>query len=219
MKLKQKSNAVAVIPALNEVETIGKIIQKLKQKMDVVVVDDGSTDATAEASKKCGAHVIKKAETEGYEAALRSGLIWAKTQPYAYAISIDADGEIDPEHAFSVLNELKGGADLVVGRRHSFPRISERIFSIFANFQWGIGDPLCGLKGYRLDVLNDNFLIHDIDTVGTIWMVRILKKNRELNVMQVDVKTNLRQSESRFGNNLKSELTILNAMFYCLIDR
>ena len=161
----------------------------------------------------------KKAETEGYEAALRSGLIWAKTQPYAYAISIDADGEIDPEHAFSVLNELKGGADLVVGRRHSFPRISERIFSIFANFQWGIGDPLCGLKGYRLDVLNDNFLIHDIDTVGTIWMVRILKKNRELNVMQVDVKTNLRQSESRFGNNLKSELTILNAMFYCLIDR
>ena len=180
MKLERKSNTVAVIPALNEAETIGKIIQNLKQKMDVVVVDDGSTDATAEASQKSGAYVIKKTKTEGYEAALKSGLIWAKTQPYVFAITIDADDEIDPEHAFRVLNELKGGADLVVGRRHSFPRISESIFSIFAKFQWSIDDPLCGLKGYRLDFLNDNILIHDFDSVGTIWMVRILKKNESL---------------------------------------
>ena len=71
MKLERKSNTVAVIPALNEAETIGKIIQNLKQKMDVVVVDDGSTDATAEASKKSGAYVIKN-KTEGYEAALKA---------------------------------------------------------------------------------------------------------------------------------------------------
>ena len=50
-------------------------------------------------------------------------------------------------------------------------------------------------------------------------MVRILKKKRELNAVQVDVKTKVRQSKSRFGNSLKSELTILNAMFCCLIDR
>ena len=75
------------------------------------------------------------------------------------------------------------------------------------------------LEGYRLDFLNDNILIHDFDSVGTIWMVRILKKKRELNAVQVDVKTKVRQSKSRFGNSLKSELTILNAMFCCLIDR
>ena len=121
--------------ALNEAETIGKIIQNLKQKMDVVVVDDGSTTLLLRLPKK---RAILKTKTEGYEAALKSGLIWAKAQPYVFAITIDADDEIDPEHAFRVLNELKGGADLVVGRRHSFPRISESIFSIFAKFQWSI---------------------------------------------------------------------------------
>ena len=60
VEIGRKSNTVAVIPALNEAETIGKIIQNLKQKMDVVVVDDGSTDAAAEASQKAGPMSQKK---------------------------------------------------------------------------------------------------------------------------------------------------------------
>lgn len=144
---------VAVIPAFNESKTIAKVIADLQNHCDVVVVDDGSIDETYQLSLASGSHVIRHSINRGYDQALDTGLKWACDQDYMFAITFDADGQHSAAFLPSFVEKLELGADIVIGVRRYTQRWAEYIFALVSKTLWGIEDPLCGMKGYRLSLL------------------------------------------------------------------
>lgn len=120
--------AIIIIPAFNESAVIFRVIKSLPQKisgvttLDIVVVDDGSTDGTDEEALRAGATVLRHIVNRGAGAATRTGLEYAKKNKYNLLISYDADGQHSPEDILSLSRiVMNNDADLVIGSR--FKRI------------------------------------------------------------------------------------------------
>lgn len=111
-----------VIPALNEEETIGTVLRGLRDTgqplRHIVVVDNGSSDATARIAEEAGAVVLPEAQ-RGYGAACLRGLqfVGRQKQPPDCVVFLDADGSDDPADLLRLLDALIAGADLAVGSR------------------------------------------------------------------------------------------------------
>jgi glycosyltransferase involved in cell wall biosynthesis len=109
-----------IIPAYNEENSIGGQIEKIQQvfrrsewPFELIVVDDGSTDRTADAAARSGVHLVRLARNRGYGAALKAGMAGARHQ---WILIIDADGTY-PAEAIPALLERMRDADMVVGAR------------------------------------------------------------------------------------------------------
>ena len=113
---------LAVIPAYNEAATIGKVVRALHEEaphFDVVVVDDGSTDATAELARRAGAKVIRHPFNLGIGGAVQAGFIYALENDYDLMVQVDGDGQHDPSQ-IEVLRRVMDSdpaVDMVVGSR------------------------------------------------------------------------------------------------------
>jgi len=105
-----------IIPAYNEAKRIGKVLSKIPEFVDeVIVVDDGSEDSTSEVAKNHGAEVIRIEENQGKGAAMREGI---KKVSGDIVIFMDADGQHNPEEIEKLVSPiLKGEADFVIGSR------------------------------------------------------------------------------------------------------
>jgi hypothetical protein len=109
-----------VIPAFNEDEKIGSVVDELhsvlgKRLNEVIVVDDGSEDTTAEVAHAHGATVYRLSKHVGYGKAIKVGIQKAKSQ---YIVTVDGDGQHDPRD-IPKLYKVRGVADLVIGDRGS----------------------------------------------------------------------------------------------------
>lgn len=105
-----------IIPAYNEAKRIGKVLSKIPEFVDeVIVVDDGSEDNTSEVAKNHGAKVIRLEENQGKGAAMREGI---KKISGDIVVFMDADGQHNPEEIEKLVSPiLKGEADFVIGSR------------------------------------------------------------------------------------------------------
>jgi glycosyltransferase involved in cell wall biosynthesis len=93
------SSCLAVVPAYNEAPTVGKVIADIRAELpdfDVLVVDDGSTDATAQAARHAGARVVRLPFNLGIGGAVQTGFRYALENDYQYMVQIDGDGQHDP---------------------------------------------------------------------------------------------------------------------------
>jgi glycosyltransferase involved in cell wall biosynthesis len=109
---------IAALPAFNEETFLAKNIPLIKSYVDVViVVDDGSTDATAPISQQMGAYVVKHPENRGYGAALQTIFSTARDLNSDALVILDADGQHNPADIEKVLEPLLHGADVVNGSR------------------------------------------------------------------------------------------------------
>lgn len=115
------SNALVLIPAFNEVATVGGIVALVSASgYPVAVVDDGSTDGTAGSARRAGATVLQLPVNLGVGGALRCGFRWAVARGYSTVIQCDADGQHDPEQIGYLLTVAERvGADLTIGTRFS----------------------------------------------------------------------------------------------------
>ena len=119
MAVSESFNCIAVIPCLNESASIAPLVAAVRRQLPaVLVVDDGSTDATAQLAESAGAVVIQHERNLGKGAALQTGLARAMQQDFEWAVMLDGDGQHAPED-LPVLRRCaeQTGARLVIGNR------------------------------------------------------------------------------------------------------
>ena len=169
------NKAVVVIPTYNERESINKVLDlvlNLPRKVDVLVVDDGSPDGTAEVVRsrpefKKRIHLLEGQSKAGLGTAYRRGFQWALKNGYEAAIEMDADLSHDPADIPKLLEALEKGAHIAVGSRYlggisvlNWPQ-SRLFISTFGGFYvrtltaLPMSDPTSGFKAIRADVLRD----------------------------------------------------------------
>ena len=112
---------LAIIPAFNEERSLPSVVDGIRRVMpgvDVCVVDDGSTDGTAEVARRLGVTLLSNALNLGIGGAVQGGYIWARDRGYDAAVQVDGDGQHDPAFLHAVLEPLAAGrAGLVIGSR------------------------------------------------------------------------------------------------------
>jgi len=111
--------SLIAIPAWNEQDSIGEVIAKVwehQPEVDILVVDDGSTDRTAAHAAALGAVVVSLPFNVGVGGAMRTAFLYAQRQGYSALVQVDADGQHDPADLDRLLSGLES-ADIVVGTR------------------------------------------------------------------------------------------------------
>jgi len=145
---------LALIPAYNESRHIQSVITKSVRYLPVLVVDDGSTDGTRAVVKQTPATLIEVKPNQGKGNALKIGFRWALDQGYEGVLTLDADGQHDPDEIPAFLQETANtNPDLVIGYRDfsSMPmtrKIANSIGRVL--FTWAMRQPIRDTQsGYR----------------------------------------------------------------------
>ena len=147
---------VALIPGYNEGLRIGEVVAATAEHLPVIVVDDGSTDDTAERAREAGATVIEQRPNQGKGAALRAGFRQALATGAEAVVTLDADGQHDPTEIPRFLEAwaVDPQPDLIIGRRNframpAMRRLSNELGG--RAFSWAVGRPIPdNQSGYRL---------------------------------------------------------------------
>jgi glycosyltransferase involved in cell wall biosynthesis len=117
-----RSSCLAVVPAYNEGATVTGVIRDLRRKapqIDVLVVDDGSTDDTARLAGEAGARVLRLPFNLGIGGAVQAGFKYADENGYDFMVQVDGDGQHDPGEIQKLFKALEGSgrADMICGSR------------------------------------------------------------------------------------------------------
>ena len=141
----------AVMPAYNESGRIAAAVEAVRPYVDeVLVIDDGSTDATAREAAQAGARVLRQAENRGYLAAIKRGFAEARG---AVVVTVDADGEMPVERIPDLVRPIaEGRADMVQGHRRRIVRPSEALLTGLARLKGPVGDSGTGFRALRTEL-------------------------------------------------------------------
>lgn len=219
---------VAIVPAYNEAATIGQVVAGLSPAVgDVLVVDDGSTDATGAAAAAAGAQVLRHDGNRGKGHAVRSGLAWARTRPATHVLLIDGDLQHRPDEAGVLIETAaRTGADLVIGTRQfdrdAMPasrylanRIGSRALSGFVGIP--IHDTQCGFRLYRADLLRR---LPPLQATGYEIETEMLVKVRRVGgtVVEAPVTAVYGQGKSKLRPVRDTTRTCFLAVYYRFIE-
>jgi glycosyltransferase involved in cell wall biosynthesis len=210
----ERSRLAIIIPALNEAGTIGAVIEAISKYGRVLVVDDGSTDLTSAVASAAGALVVRHEVNQGYDRALNSGFARAAALGCEFAITIDADGQHDPTRLEEYVRCLDEGCDVVLGVRDRMQRLAEVIFAFVGRAIWGIADPLCGMKGYRVQMYLRAGAFDTFGSIGTELAVRVVASGGRYR--EIPLITRVRQDAPRFGRRFTGNARILRALLVLL---
>jgi glycosyltransferase involved in cell wall biosynthesis len=112
---------IALVPARNEERSVAGVVEEIKgfdPDFDVLVIDDGSTDRTAELAESSGAIVVRLPYNLGIGGAVQTGLQYARDHDFDVAVQVDGDAQHDPAEIPKILAPIiEGDADVVVGSR------------------------------------------------------------------------------------------------------
>lgn len=180
-----------IIPAFNAQETIGELVRRIKQQgLSIIVVNDGSTDRTAAVASAQGALVISHLRNEGKGCALRAGFEYALRSGVEGIITMDSDGQHDPEEISRLVDASEQQqADLVVGNRMGhdgpMPDVRRRTNALMS---WWVsliaGQPLpdsqCGFRFIRANVLEECALRGRRYEIETEMLLRAAAHHRKI---------------------------------------
>lgn len=203
-----------IIPALNEAATISNIVKLARAYGSPIVVDDGSTDYTAQLATEAGAIVVSHERTRGYDEALNSGFKKAAESDCEIIITLDADGQHNPKLLAAFIEKIDAGADMVVGIRDYRQRLGEHLFAIYTNCRFGIKDPLCGIKAYRTGIYKALGHFDSYGSIGTELMIFAARNSYKIDQLPFAVMA--REGQSRFGQTLQGNFKIFRALFLAM---
>jgi dolichol-phosphate mannosyltransferase len=187
--------AIVVIPTYYEAENIRELSERLlalEPSVDVLIVDDGSPDGTADIACEIAArdprmHVMRRQGPRGYSGSCIDGLMWALENGYEATLTMDADLSHDPAHIPSMLERLAAGADLVIGSRYveggrldvpdwgPIRRAVSMSGSAYARLMVGspVRDCTSGYRCYRAEMLR-RVRLRDIRSEGYSFIIEVL---------------------------------------------
>jgi len=156
----------AIVPAYQEEAHIASVVQAVRRYCpQVIVVDDGSRDRTAELAAQAGAEVVRHGVNKGKGAALNTGFAEARARGCEFLLTLDADGQHDPAHIPEFVETYRRtGVPVLVGNRMDRAQgmpLHRRLTNLFMSWllsremgQW-VPDTQNGYRLYRCDVLAD----------------------------------------------------------------
>jgi dolichol-phosphate mannosyltransferase len=181
------NSSIVVIPTYNEVESIGALLDALKLlPLDILVIDDGSPDGTAELCRARGVEVISRSGKMGLGGAYRSGFAVALERGYANVIEMDADGSHQVSDLVRMM-EWIGTSELLIGSRwvadgaiENWSRFREylsKAANTYANavLSLGIKDTTSGLRIYNADLLK-RMDISTIKSEGYCFQIEMTRR-------------------------------------------
>lgn len=191
------NKSLVIIPTYNEIENIESIIRAvlhLEQEFDILVVDDGSPDGTAQVVKNLGSenssvHLLERQSKAGLGTAYIAGFQWALSRHYEYILEMDADFSHPPEKLPELRDAVSNGiADVSIGSRYiqgggvvNWPFIRlllSRSASLYVRWITGmkIMDPTAGFVCYHRKVL-ENINLYSIRFVGYAFQIEMKFKS------------------------------------------
>jgi glycosyltransferase involved in cell wall biosynthesis len=203
-------NICVLIPVHNEIKTIAALIREVKaqdDRLDVVVVDDGSSDGSAEAAIQEGAYVIHHPQRKGKGASLQEGFNYIAQSGHQGIILMDGDGQHDPQDLPYFLQAATDESiDLVIGNRMDIPknmplerRLTNKIMSALISgvCRQRIPDTQCGYRYIRTDALKKlAFECQDFEIESEM----LIKAARaKMTIISIPVKSIYRNEESKIN--------------------
>jgi len=231
-----RSSYLAVVPAYNEGATVASVVRAVHEhapKYDVLVVDDGSTDATATLARAAGAAVVPLPFNLGIGGAVQAGFRYALDHEYDFMAQVDADGQHDPTQLGRLEEAMRSDhtLDMVCGsrflRRNQYPApISRRtgihIFAFILSRVVGqrVSDPTSGFRLYnrRAISLFARDYPHDYPEVEAVLMLH----HHRLRMREVAVRMLARgggASSINSGKSVYYMIKVLLAIFVGLLRR
>jgi glycosyltransferase involved in cell wall biosynthesis len=213
---------IAIVPAYNEEDSLGTVLEEIRAadpELEVVVVNDGSTDGTARAAAAAGAAVVSLPFNVGIGGAVQTGYQYALEHGFEVAIQVDGDGQHDPREIGQVLEPIfDGRADLVVGTRFvkgggyrgtRLRRVGIRIFAAVVSLLVGqrVSDTTSGFRAVNRQALKlfAAEYPHDYPEVESI----VLLSRHHLRMLEVPVQMRVRET----GN---SSITAMRSAYYMI---
>ncbi len=216
--------AVAIVPALNERRSVGLVVAGLLREapgVDVLVVDDGSTDATGAVAADAGALVLTLPYNLGVGGAMRAGFKYALRNNYDAAVQVDADGQHDPAFVPSLLAKLES-ADIVIGARFAgqgdyvvrgLRKGAVRMLA--ATLSRAVGSPLTdvtsGFRACNREAMTLFARHYPVEYLGDTVEALLIASRAGLRVLQVPVVMNRRLHGSSTQSTLRSTLYLARA--------
>lgn len=213
-----------IVPALNEELAIGRVVREIPNLVTkAIVVDNGSTDGTAEQAREAGAHVVHE-ERRGYGYACLRGMEEASDTDVL--VFLDGDYSDSPEEMGLLIEPIAAGdADLVVGSRirgrrekgamlpHSF--VANILFSLALRLLYGLRVTDIGpFRAIRYDWL----ISLGMEDVTYGWTLEMMVKaaKRKLRVVEVPVSYRKRIGQSKVSGSLWASLKAVTKMIYTM---
>lgn len=203
---------LAIVPAFNECGNIGRTVEEIRRLakgVDILVIDDGSRDDTAQEARQAGALVVSLPFNLGIGAAVQTGFKFAREHGYNIAVQIDGDGQHDPAFVETLVGPVcRGEADMVVasrflektgGYRSSFGRrVGINFFVHLINGLTGvkISDPTSGFRAYnqKMIALFSEYYPHDFPEPEAIVV------SQQAGARIVELPTSMRAREAGYSS-------------------
>jgi len=195
-----------VIPVHNENRSIAELVKALLEKgLDVLVVDDGSTDGSGEIAIQEGAYVIHHPVRKGKGASLKEGFNYIQESGYEGIIVMDGDGQHDPKDLpYFMQAATDESVDLVIGNRMDNTKnmpplrlITNKFMSALISYACGkkIPDTQCGFRFIRVAVLKALDLQCNDFEIETEMLMKAARQN--LTIISIPITTIYRNEESK----------------------
>lgn len=163
-KKPEKPVIIVGMPAYNEENYIGSVVLQARQFADeVVVVDDGSSDRTAQVARLAGATVVQHQKNSGYGATVQTVLAEAKKRNPDVLVLLDADGQHNPEEMSSLVDAIFDGSDVAVGSRKikiedipAYRKFGQKVISYFTRVlsRSTLSDTESGFRAFSRKAIN-----------------------------------------------------------------
>lgn len=158
---------LVIIPAFNEAQNIGMVVEEIISRypeLDYVVINDGSTDATAEICRKKHYNLINLPVNLGLAGCFQTGMKFAYSRGYRYAIQFDGDGQHRPEFIGRMRQKMDEGYDIVIGSRFlereknmSMRMLGSRMIGAAIRLTTGVRltDPTSGMRMFNREMIQE----------------------------------------------------------------